>query len=75
MLSEAERASVEAAYDTLSDLVLRQQLADVRAGRTPGNRVSTGTLSRARRERLAESLRAVEALQQRVREDFTSQIL
>lgn len=75
VLREQEHATCDAAYANLSELLLRQQLADVRAGRAPGNRVSTTGLSRARRQRLTESLRAVEALQQRVREDFTSQIL
>jgi len=75
VLREEEYASGEAAYANLSELLMRQQVADLRAGRTAGNLVSTTGLPRARRERLAESLRAVEALQQRVREDFTSQIL
>lgn len=74
-LSEEEHATCDAAYANLSELLLRQQLADVRAGRTAGNLVSTTGLSRARRQSLTESLRAVETLQQRVREDFTSQIL
>jgi signal-transduction protein with cAMP-binding, CBS, and nucleotidyltransferase domain len=75
VLSEAEHASCTAAHGELSELLLRQQIADVRAGRAAGNLVSTVGLSRTHRRRLAESLRAVGWLQQRVREDFTSQIL
>lgn len=74
-LRDEEHDACAAAQSELSELLLRQQLADLRAGRAAGNLVSTAALSPARRRCLADSLRAVEALQRRVREDFTSQIL
>jgi signal-transduction protein with cAMP-binding, CBS, and nucleotidyltransferase domain len=75
VLSTEEFDSLGAAYRYLSELLLRQQLADFRAGRRAVNLVAMGALSRARRNRLTESLRAVDSLQTRVRHDFTGQIL
>jgi signal-transduction protein with cAMP-binding, CBS, and nucleotidyltransferase domain len=75
VLSAEEGDSLGAACRYLSELLLRQQLADFKAGRPVGNLVAMTALSRARRERLTESLHAVETLQRRVREDFTGQIL
>jgi signal-transduction protein with cAMP-binding, CBS, and nucleotidyltransferase domain len=75
VLSAEEGGSVAAAYRYMSELLLRQQLADFRVGRPVGHLVAMSALSRARRERLTQSLHAVETLQRRVREDFTGQIL
>jgi signal-transduction protein with cAMP-binding, CBS, and nucleotidyltransferase domain len=75
VLSGDERDELADAYRDLSYLILRQQLADLAARRPAGNLVSTAGWSRERRQRLAASLRAVEELQRRVREDFTGRVL
>jgi DNA polymerase-3 subunit epsilon/CBS domain-containing protein len=41
------------------DLILMQQLADIRAGLPPGNKVAVKLLSREQRARLSDSLGAV----------------
>jgi signal-transduction protein with cAMP-binding, CBS, and nucleotidyltransferase domain len=75
VLRDEEHEGIGSAYRYLGELLLRQQLADCRAGRRIGNLVSTRSLSPARRQRLTESLRTVDTLQTRVRDDFTGQIL
>lgn len=58
-LSVADAARLQAAFATLLDAVLRQQLADRAAGRPPGNLVDTATLPAEARARLKEALKAV----------------
>lgn len=50
------------------DLILRQQLADMRDGRPPGNKVAVRRLSREQREALREALGAVRPLDMLVRD-------
>jgi signal-transduction protein with cAMP-binding, CBS, and nucleotidyltransferase domain len=58
-LGAAEAARLEAAFATLLDCVLRQQLADHAAGLRPGNLVDTAALPAPRRQELRAALRAV----------------
>lgn len=63
------------AFGHLSDLLLRQQLLDHRAGRPPANHVELAGLTGRERERLVASLRAIDLLSRRARGDFTGQVL
>ena len=58
-LSVAEAARLQAAFATLLDAVLRQQLADRAAGRPPGHLVDTAALPAEARARLKDALKAV----------------
>jgi CBS domain-containing protein len=51
-------------------LRLSQQLADLEAGRTPGNRIDVGALRHLDRELLRDSLRVVNAFKDHVRAVF-----
>jgi signal-transduction protein with cAMP-binding, CBS, and nucleotidyltransferase domain len=59
------------AYAAVTFVMLRQQLADFRAGQPVGNHVDPGSLTRLERERLVDALRTIERLRKRARADFT----
>lgn len=65
----------KAAFVHLTTLLLRQQVADVRAGRTPGNYLDPASLSARQRRELISHLKRVEELSARARADFTGEIL
>ncbi|MGE0747552.1 MAG: DUF294 nucleotidyltransferase-like domain-containing protein [Rhodospirillales bacterium] len=69
-----EAAALDSAFACLTDRLLRQQVADVAAGRRPSNDVLPRRLKRPERDELAESLRAVAALHRRVLADFTGKL-
>ena len=75
ILRDAEAEDAAAAYRYLSELLLRQQLADFKTGRQASGRVSMAGLSPAQRDQLSVSLETVDSLQRRVREDLTGQVL
>jgi signal-transduction protein with cAMP-binding, CBS, and nucleotidyltransferase domain len=75
VLKPDEAEGLADGYRDLTALVLRQQLADHAAARPPSNLVSSAGWSRSRRQRLTATLRAVDDLQRRVREDLTGQVL
>jgi CBS domain-containing protein len=58
-LSAGDAARLQAAFATLLDAVLRQQLADLAAGLRPGNLVDTGAMPPAARAALKDALKAV----------------
>jgi signal-transduction protein with cAMP-binding, CBS, and nucleotidyltransferase domain len=51
-LRASDAADIDAARATIVDTILRQQLADIAAGRTPGTRVDPSRLDRASRRAL-----------------------
>jgi signal-transduction protein with cAMP-binding, CBS, and nucleotidyltransferase domain len=55
--------------------LLRGQLAAARAGRTPGNYVRPGDLSKPERARLAEALHAIDLFAAATRADVTGRLL
>lgn len=63
------------AFTHLTTLLLRQQVADVRAGRTPSNYLDPASLSARRRGALVAHLKAVDDLSARAKTDFTGEIL
>ena len=58
------------AYDVVLRLRLRRQLADLRSGRPPSNRIRLATLNRAERAALREALAAIGRLQAGLRERY-----
>jgi DNA polymerase-3 subunit epsilon/CBS domain-containing protein len=60
--SERDLDALAEAQDVFLDLILRQQLADIEAGRPPGNAVEVRRLSWRERERLRTALQGVEHL-------------
>jgi len=70
-----ERGEHEVDFDRFKDalelflkLLLKQQIADMRQGRQPGNGVVVQTLSRHEREQLREALSSVEHVDDLVRD-------
>lgn len=56
------------AHAVILDAILRQQLADIAAGRPPGNKVDPAILSRDGQRRLKEALGALGAVGTTVRD-------
>ncbi len=73
-LPAREAAVLEAAFDLLLDLVLRQQLADHAAGLVPGNLVDTAAMSRGARGGLRDALKAVRGFSRGAFAGFTGQL-
>ncbi|MBI3452065.1 MAG: CBS domain-containing protein [Rhodospirillales bacterium] len=62
---------IKAAFEHVTHILLRQQLADYHAGRKVGNYVDPDTLSRRERDLLVDSLRAIDGVRKQVRADLT----
>jgi signal-transduction protein with cAMP-binding, CBS, and nucleotidyltransferase domain len=73
-LARHEAEELAAAFEHITLLMLRQQLADHAAGRKVGNFVDPDTLSRRDRDRLVDSLRAVETFRKSVRAELTGEV-
>lgn len=73
-LGVGEAARLQAAFVTLLDCVLRQQLADHMAGLRPGNLVDTAALPAPRRQALRGALRAVRGFAKSSFSGLTGQI-
>jgi len=63
-----------AAFNHITFVLLRQQLADFHANRKVGNFVDPDALSRRERDLLVDALRAIEAFRKRVRIDLTGEV-
>ena len=63
-----------AAFNHVTFLLLRQQLADFHARRKVGNFVDPDALSRRERTLLKQALRAIDAFRKRVRADITGEV-
>jgi signal-transduction protein with cAMP-binding, CBS, and nucleotidyltransferase domain len=63
-----------AAFNHVTFLLLRQQLADFHAKRKVGNFVDPDALSRRERDLLRQGLRAIDAFRKRVRADLTGAV-
>ncbi len=66
--------TLAAAFAVITGHMLRQQIADFRAGDSPGYWLDPDGLSGQQRHELIEALRAIEALRDRVDGDFTADI-
>jgi signal-transduction protein with cAMP-binding, CBS, and nucleotidyltransferase domain len=65
---------VTAAFQHLSALRLRQQIADYRTTGVVSNHVALTAFNRRERRRLVDALRAIEALRDQVHGEFTGQV-
>ena len=74
VLDADERDWLRASFHLIAGLVIRQQVADFRAGREVGYWLDPASLRTRERDRLVDDLRAIEALRRRVRSDFTGAI-
>ena len=75
VLSGNEADDLNGAYRVISHLLLRQQIADFRAGRKVTNFVHPRTLTRREVQVLKDSFEAIRNFQARVRSDFTGTVL
>jgi CBS domain-containing protein len=74
VLAEDEAADLRAAFGLLSEVVLRQQIADFRAGAAISYFIDPRALAKPTRRRLQAALRAVERLHRRVDYEFTARL-
>lgn len=73
--TQPQVGELTAAYDVIMRLRIRQQVADLDAGRSPASRVAVATLNRAERAALREAFRAVGRLQDDLRSRFMTDLL
>lgn len=73
-LSAGEAARLQAAFATLLDAVLRQQLADLGAGLRPGSLVDTGAMPPAARAALKDALKAVRSFAKSAHAELTGTV-
>ncbi len=73
-LNRDQREYLTLAFNVLTTLLLRQQIADYQAGRKVSNYVNPETLSKLEREQLVESFRSIEDLRSKVRSEFTGDV-
>ena len=62
------------AYNLITTLLLRQQIADFRAGAVVGSFVPESSLSKREKDMLVDGFRAVTALRDRIRIEFTGDL-
>jgi signal-transduction protein with cAMP-binding, CBS, and nucleotidyltransferase domain len=74
-LKPDEGAALDAAFATVTGILLRGQLADASAGREPDSYVRPDELAKGERAALVEALRAIDAFLTRTRADFTGRLL
>lgn len=74
VLDRDEQDELSAAFRFITGLLLRQQIADFRAGRRVSNFVSPKTLTRRQRDELVDSLKAIRSLRKRLHLEFTGEI-
>ncbi|MEQ9574908.1 MAG: putative nucleotidyltransferase substrate binding domain-containing protein, partial [Rhodospirillales bacterium] len=75
VLSTDEADELTGAYRHISHLLLRQQIADFKAGLPVTNYVHPGVLTRREAHVLKDSLEAIRNFQVRIRGDFTGTVL
>lgn len=66
VLNRDEQDELHGAFRHVTRLLLRQQLADFKAGRTVGNHVPVRSMSRMEKGRLVDSFRAIERIREKV---------
>jgi CBS domain-containing protein len=74
VLDANEQDYLGGGFHHLTRLVLRQQIADFKAGRAVSAYVPSRSLSLRERDILRDALHAIDALRQRVKSEFTAQI-
>lgn len=74
ILSDDEEDYLSGAFRHITLLLLRQQLADFKAGQEVGNHVHTDALSEREKDILVDSFKAIDNLRQRVHGEFTADV-
>jgi CBS domain-containing protein len=74
VLSGNEADYLRGAFKHVTFLLLRQQLADFRAGETVGNHVHPDNLTEREKDILVDSLKAIDDLRKRVHGEFTGDV-
>lgn len=73
VFGDDEQDYLSGAFDHLTNILLRQQIADFRAGRPVGYHVHPRSLSERERDILADSLKSIDRLRDRVHHEFTAE--
>jgi signal-transduction protein with cAMP-binding, CBS, and nucleotidyltransferase domain len=73
-IAAREASTLQAAFALLLDVLLRQQLADLAAGRRPGNLVDTAAMPKEARQALREALKAVRSFSRTSFAGFTGEV-
>ncbi|MEE9317528.1 MAG: putative nucleotidyltransferase substrate binding domain-containing protein [Rhodospirillales bacterium] len=74
VLSDDELDYLGGAFRLISNLLLRQQIKDFKAGRRVSNYVHPRTLTERERDMLVEGFKAIRALREKVRSEFTGDV-
>lgn len=74
VLEKREAENLTAAFALITDVLLRRQIADFKAGRTVSYFIDPQQLTKSGRGDLHDALRAVDALRKRVDYEFTAQL-
>ena len=74
VLNDDEYDYLTGAYRLISQLLLRQQIADFKAGKRVSNYVHPKTLTRRERDMLVDGFKAIRELRDKVRSDFTGEV-
>ncbi len=74
-LDRNEQDYLSGAFDHITNLLLRQQIADFKAGNPVGNHVHPDDLSGRERDMLVDSLKAIARLRERVHHEFTAGVV
>ncbi|WP_341911395.1 DUF294 nucleotidyltransferase-like domain-containing protein [Ferrovibrio terrae] len=72
LIGDSDIAGLISSHGLLLDLILRQQIADLAAGLTPGSRIDLASLQRRQRDRLKAALKHVSLLPDMVQGVLTS---
>ena len=74
VLSRDEADYLSGAFDHITGILLRQQLADFKAGRQVSNFVHPDELSEREKDILVDSLKAIDGFARRVHAEFTAEV-
>jgi len=74
VLAAGEAEDLRGAFALITDMLLRQQIADFKVGREVGYFIDPQPLTKRRRAALHDALRAIETLRKRVDYEFTAQL-
>lgn len=74
VLSAREKDDLSRAFAAITDVLLRQQIADYRAGRPVGYYIAPETFSKRQRNDLVEALKITDAIRKRVHMEFTGHV-
>ena len=74
VLETSERADLTEAFSLITDVLLRRQVADFRAGRRVGYYVDPRALDKRQRWALLDALKSIHALRKRANLEFTAHV-